>query len=288
MRRNRWALALIACALLATLLPTRPVAARDLEQSTGLSPYWGAAILQWEDLIIEHATARGLDPDLVAAVIWKESLGRAYYRGPAGAVGLMMVMPKEAGFSWRPTIEELENPAVNLYWGARTLSIIIAQAHGDLYKALAAYNGGWDQVHLRGPTRYATQVLDEYSRAVAMRHGLSPEGHWVATIAATDEHDRTVLTVLGPRSPLARYTLRPVAAPITDATCEGLPTAVIFAPYEGQPSDSRVGLWLLLDGRVIRDEAGSAPTEQPLSAPLSAVPSPRVVWTQPETAPRAF
>jgi hypothetical protein len=139
-----------------------------------LSPYWGGAISQWSRWILYWASERELDPDLVAAVIRKESIGHAQAEGPSGAIGLMMVLPAEAsGLSWRPSAEELKQPSVNLRWGTGMLKEIIRDARGDLFRALAAYNGGWDQIHLSSTQRYAYSVLTHYAHAIAARHGYS-------------------------------------------------------------------------------------------------------------------
>ncbi|MBN1953812.1 MAG: lytic transglycosylase domain-containing protein [Anaerolineae bacterium] len=270
----------VALVIAAILLSTQPVAAQaPIESPPGdfqLSPYWGPEIQRWESLIIEHATYRGLDPDLVAALIWKESRGDAGACGPAGAVGLMMIMPREAGFTWRPTIAELEDPWTNLFWGCRVLATVIRESGGDLYNALAAYNGGWEQIHYRGPNRFATDILSDYARAIAMRHDLSQEGHWVATVAAIDEHCRAVLTVVGPQRPLTRYTVRPVAAHIPDATTDGLPVATAFSPPDGWGRDTMVGIWLWLDGRIIGEPALPP---SPASAPPIVRFEPGAIWS---------
>ena len=139
-----------------------------------LSPYWGGAITQWTRLIVYWAEARELDPDLVAAVIRKESIGRANAEGAYGGVGLMMVLPAEdSGLPWRPTAEELKQPSVNLRWGTGMLAEIIHDSGGDLVRALAAYNGGWEQVHLAVTQDYAYSVLTHYAYAIAGRHGYS-------------------------------------------------------------------------------------------------------------------
>ena len=232
--------------------PARVATEGESEQASSvLSPYWHPAVARWEPIILEEAQRRGMDPDFIAAVIWTESLGRPYLHSPAGAVGLMGVMPKEAGFSWRPTARELEDPALNVFWGTRTLSIIIRQARGDIYLALAAYNGGWEQIQLSGPRRYAEETLLHYARAVAVRMGLPAEGPWVATLAAVDPRARTGLTVLGPQYPLARYSARPVVLRLTDAGAEGRPTALVFAPRNEGDMDGTVGLWLWWNGRVM-------------------------------------
>lgn len=147
----------------------------------GLSPYWHTKVQRWEALILQEGSRRGLDPDLLASLIWKESRGEALAVGPSGATGLMQVMPKEAGFTWRPTRDALLDPDLNVFWGARTLSIVVQQGEGDIFNALAAYNGGWRQVSYRGPRSFASAILRHYARAVAQRYGLT-DG-WTAVFA---------------------------------------------------------------------------------------------------------
>jgi hypothetical protein len=139
-----------------------------------ISPFWGSAISQWDWWIVHWAKARELDPDLVAAVIRKESIGRVDAEGPYGSVGLMMVLPaEESGLSWRPSAKELKQPGVNLQWGTGILKEIIRDSGGNLLTALAAYNGGWDQLHLASTERYAHSTLTYYAYAIAARHGYS-------------------------------------------------------------------------------------------------------------------
>ncbi|MDF1513569.1 MAG: transglycosylase SLT domain-containing protein [Anaerolineae bacterium] len=152
--------------------------------NVALSTYWSWKIHRWESLIVESAELRQLDPDFLASLVWMESRGDPYAVGPVGAVGLMQVMPKEAGFNWRPSKDALMDPATNLFWGSRTLATVINQGQGDVFNALAAYNGGWDQVMYRGPTIFATTILRDYAHAVALRYGL--EQPWVAFFARQD------------------------------------------------------------------------------------------------------
>ncbi len=148
----------------------RPATANTIPS---LSPYWGPTITQWADLIAHHAGQRGLDPDLVASIIFEESHGLPNQVSVVGAVGLMQIMPQEAGFTWRPKVVELLKPAVNLYWGTRTFSLILQQADGSLNRALAAYNGGWEQEHLAATQNFAGRVLDHYARAIVARAGFN-------------------------------------------------------------------------------------------------------------------
>lgn len=140
-----------------------------------LSPIWKDTIQQWASQISEAADVFGLDPDFVAAVIREESNGDPRVISRAGAVGLMGVMPTSPGLEWRPTAEELMDPSINLSWGVAILAEVVRQSGGDLYSALAAYIGGWDQVNSRVPRSYAASVLDYYGRAVVVRNGLSPD-----------------------------------------------------------------------------------------------------------------
>lgn len=210
--------------------------------SPGLSPYWNLNVSRWEPFILSTAEERNLDPDLIAAVIWKESLGHAWERGPVGAVGLMGVMP----FDWRPSADELENPWTNVAWGARALAHTIRDGKGDLYYALAAYNGGWGQIHLRVTRGYAADVLNHYARAVAVRHGLPADGNWVAIFATEGAPDPNTITVVGPQRPLARYTERPWIQADIPTVPVGVPphtAAITFVDKYG--IERQVSVWLV-------------------------------------------
>ena len=164
---------LLAALLLGLTWVSPAVQPAAADTTSALSPYWGQTIARWEDLIAHYAGQRGLDPDLVAAIIFEESHGLPSRISVVGAVGLMQIMPRETGFSWRPTAAELLDPGVNVYWGTRTVAQVVQQAEGNLSRALAAYNGGWEQEHLRATQFFAGKVLDHYARAIAARAGFN-------------------------------------------------------------------------------------------------------------------
>ena len=175
-----------------------------------LSPIWPPSIQRWSSYIGTLSQVYGLDPDFIAAVIRAESNGDQGVISGQGAVGLMGVMPASPGLEWRPPAEELINPAVNLRWGVSILAEIIRQSGGDLFAALAAYSGGWDQVDTRVPQEYAAAVLDGYGRAVAMRADVSPDiaERWTIAIEVRHGHiPNQTLLVLGndPASGLQTY-----------------------------------------------------------------------------------
>lgn len=149
-----------------------------------LSPYWEPSIQRWSSYVGALSDAYGFHPDFIAAVIRHESHGENTAISYMGAVGLMGVMPAGPGLEGRPSTDELLTPATNLRWGMLILSRVIQQSGGDLFAALAAYNGGWDNVNSRVPREYAARVLDSYARALVMREGLSPDyaSQWTVAI----------------------------------------------------------------------------------------------------------
>jgi hypothetical protein len=198
--------------------------------------------------VVEYGKRRQLDPDLVASVIWKESRGISTVEGPTGAVGLMCVKP----FPWRPSPEELRNPWTNVAAGTRTLAQVIRDGSGDVYYALAAYNGGWDQIHLRVTRRYAEDVLENYVRAVAVERGFSVDGDWIAILSVEGLPDHRTVTVLGPDRPVARYTERPWEADIPSVPVGSPPDATVISFTDERGQEAHVNLWLVEKSRVSR------------------------------------
>jgi soluble lytic murein transglycosylase len=92
------------------------------------------------------AARHGIDPHLIWAVIRQESRYDAGAVSPAGALGLMQIMPASAGInpgkgaaSAKATAELLE-PVNNISHGARILAKNLTQFQGRLVPAIASYN----------------------------------------------------------------------------------------------------------------------------------------------------
>ena len=200
---NRWAgawpsrrvtgLAVLLVALAGLLRPTSGLAAAPALDTAPpgeavaigvLSPYWEPGIQRRADTIGTLAEVYGFHPDFVAAVIKHGSEGEFRAISRRGAVGLMDVMAEEPALAWRPTSEALLTPTTDLRWGLAILSYVVQQAGGDLFTALAAYNGGWEHVNSRIPREYAARVLDSYARALLARAGLAPEtaARWTVAV----------------------------------------------------------------------------------------------------------
>jgi len=103
--------------------------------------------LRHEDIIRQQAAEKGLDPALIAAVIYEESRFRDQ-TSPAGARGLMQVTPATAEFIARDsggtafTEEDLATPQVNISYGSYYLRYLMERYDGDRALAVAAYNAG--------------------------------------------------------------------------------------------------------------------------------------------------
>lgn len=103
--------------------------------------------LKYADAIRAAATEHRVPPDLVAAVIWRESDFDPAARSTQGAVGLMQVLPETAEFiadqPGNPGVpaDRLAEPEANITLGVWYLHYLIDK-YGDEQVAIAAYNGG--------------------------------------------------------------------------------------------------------------------------------------------------
>jgi peptidoglycan lytic transglycosylase len=104
--------------------------------------------LRHEDIIRQQAREKGLDPALVAAVIYAESHFRDGQTSPAGALGLMQITPATARYIARKSggtafvVGDLATPQVNIAYGTYYLRYLLRRYDGNEAVALAAYNAG--------------------------------------------------------------------------------------------------------------------------------------------------
>jgi len=124
---------------------------------------------RWQGDIVAAAEAADLAPGLVLAVVVRESGGDPAAVSPAGARGLMQLMPataRELG------VTDPGDPSQNLHGGARYLARMLRRFGGDLDLALAAYNAGPGAVEAAGgrvPDYPETQRYVRAVRALAAR-----------------------------------------------------------------------------------------------------------------------
>jgi soluble lytic murein transglycosylase-like protein len=95
------------------------------------------------ELIYDTALRAGLDPELAFRLIKVESNFDPRATSSAGAVGLAQVLLRTAQF-YEPgiTMEQLYEPANNLWIGFRYLRDLLGTYQGNLRLALLAYNRG--------------------------------------------------------------------------------------------------------------------------------------------------
>ncbi len=111
-----------------------PFSADDRERIHQVDPWVARAAQAWH-----------VDPDLIRAVIWVESRFAPRAKSPAGARGLMQLMPQTAAALAQRLGRGHPNPydpEFNIDAGTFYLRELIARYHGEVELALAAYNAG--------------------------------------------------------------------------------------------------------------------------------------------------
>ena len=107
--------------------------------------------LRHEDIIRQQAADKGLDPSLIAGVIYTESRFRDQ-TSHAGAKGLMQILPSTAHDIARKSggtafvQGDLANPQVNISYGSFYLRYLLQRYGGNEVLAIAAYNAGEGRV----------------------------------------------------------------------------------------------------------------------------------------------
>lgn len=142
----------------------------------------------YREAIFLRSAENGLDPYLVAAVIRHESRFNPNALSHQGARGLMQVIPdtgrwvaEQVGLPFQPDL--LYDPAYNIQIGTWYLAHQLRQFGGSIVLALAAYNGGeqnvrtwlvedrWtgeigtvDQIPFPETRSYVQRVMDSYDK----------------------------------------------------------------------------------------------------------------------------
>ena len=107
--------------------------------------------LRHEDIIRQQAADKGLDPSLIAGVIYVESRFRDQ-TSIAGAKGLMQILPSTADYIARKSggtafeQGDLATPQINIAYGSWYLRYLLQHYHGNELLAIAAYNAGEGKV----------------------------------------------------------------------------------------------------------------------------------------------
>ncbi len=107
--------------------------------------------LRYSEYVRVHARQNGIDPALLAAVIYQESKFDAGAESRSGAIGLMQLTPATAhGIAVRTggtrfRTSDLLDPEINIRYGSWYLANLFHK-YGDERLVLAAYNAGQGNV----------------------------------------------------------------------------------------------------------------------------------------------
>ena len=128
-----------------------------------LAQFYAPEVLYWEDRIVEWAEVFKMNPNVLAIVMQIESCGDPQAVSPAGALGLMQVMP----FHFDNGVNML-NPASNVAQGMTVFHECLTQfADYDLGLAMACYNGG-PSVTFRATDTWAMETQAYYQWATGL------------------------------------------------------------------------------------------------------------------------
>jgi soluble lytic murein transglycosylase len=131
--------------------------------------------LEYEHIIRGHAANHGLDPALVAAVVYVESRFDPNAKSAAGAIGLMQLLPETAkGIALRTggdgfVVADLRDPEINVRYGSWYLDHL-REMYGDMSLTLAAYHAGpgnvdhWREQGLGIPFPETREYIEEIER----------------------------------------------------------------------------------------------------------------------------
>ena len=121
-------------------------------------------------MITETAARDGLTPDLLRAVIHKESAFNPCAVSRAGAQGLMQLMPSTIQ---QFKVEDPFDPKENVAAGSKLLKQLLTRYGGDLSLALGAYNAGPSRVDAAKGIPMIPETIDYVS---SILDKLKPEG----------------------------------------------------------------------------------------------------------------
>ncbi|MDD5367694.1 MAG: tetratricopeptide repeat protein [Anaerolineaceae bacterium] len=136
----------------------------------------------YRDLVLPAAQAENIEPLLAFALIRQESLFEGFAQSSADARGLMQIVPSTAkgvaaNLNWPPnfTDSDLYRPMISIRLGMHYLNQQRNYFEGDLFAALAAYNGGpgntiaWKSLAGNDPDLFLETVRIEETRTYIMK-----------------------------------------------------------------------------------------------------------------------
>ncbi len=124
--------------------------------------------VRYSRIINRTSHLHGLDPYLVACIIKVESDFDHKAVSPAGARGLMQLMPDTARMYH---ITDIFDPGQNIHAGVRHFSYLMKRCGNDIPLALAAYHAGLSRVRLRMSVPEINSTIQYVNRVMYLYTG---------------------------------------------------------------------------------------------------------------------
>ena len=130
--------------------------------------YYPAAY--WEE-VYKNSKENGVDPLLVLAIMRQESFFEPNSLSPAGAIGLLQLMPETAKKIFKENGQDfseknqLYKTDINILTGVKYISKLLKKYDNNLVYAIAAYNAGEHKIK-EWQSRFSDADLDEFVESI--------------------------------------------------------------------------------------------------------------------------
>lgn len=155
-------------------------------------------------LVSQYGQQFGVDPKLGEAVLERESGGDPRATSPAGARGLMQIMPATGaglGSAFSSPHPDLYDPNTNVKLGMYYLSQLLRQFHGNRTDAIAGYNAGAGAVekyHGTPPYAETQRYVKNVEQSYEELGGKSPEDGLNWDVLSPNQHRDAFMRAAGP------------------------------------------------------------------------------------------